>query len=392
MVPHKPGTPQLMKQMNRAMVIDILTKIGPVSQTYICELTGLSRATVSTIVSELRKEELILEVDRLSSKSGRRRVLLELNAEAGYVIGIDLGGTKMAGAVTNLRGKVILRLKESTNAKAGPEAVFESLVQFIKRLITESKVEHRKVKGVGIGVPGIVVNKGTVQWAPALNWKDFPLANELKRYLDFPVYVENDVNLQALGEYWYGSGQGVDVLVCLAIGTGLGAGIIINGQLFTGTHQAAGEVCNMVANISQLGKNYPGFGFLESQASGNALATRFADICPSAPDNIDAEYVFERARNGDSQAVAVIDDFTRHLALAIVGIATVLDPGLIVLGGGVAQGADLFLSQLEAYASPVLQVMPRLVTTQLGAEAGVMGAVALTLHNTNEDPLRSITS
>ena len=138
MVPHKPGTPQLMKQMNRAMVIDILTKIGPVSQTYICELTGLSRATVSTIVSELRKEELILEVDRLSSKSGRRRVLLELNAEAGYVIGIDLGGTKMAGAVTNLRGKVILRLKESTNAKAGPEAVFESLVQFIKRLITES--------------------------------------------------------------------------------------------------------------------------------------------------------------------------------------------------------------------------------------------------------------
>src|SRR5690625_2232482 len=114
MLQHKPGTPQLMGQMNRATVINILTKLGPISQTQICNLTGLSRATVSTIISDLRKEELVVDVSRAASTSGRRRVLLELNGDAGYVIGVDLGGTNMAGAVTNLLGKVVYNLKQPT--------------------------------------------------------------------------------------------------------------------------------------------------------------------------------------------------------------------------------------------------------------------------------------
>lgn len=387
MVHQKPGTPQLMKQMNRATIVNILTKFGPISQTQICELTGLSRATVSSIIGDLRQEELVLEVSRATSKSGRRRVLLELNGDAGYVIGVDLGGTKMAGAVTNLQGKVVFSLKEPTNASQGPEAVFESLCLFIYRLATESQIEQSRIKGVGIGIPGVIVGNRVVQWAPALNWKDYPLVDKLQEYVPYPVFIENDVNLQALGEYWYGLGQGVDVLVCLAIGTGLGAGIILNGQLFQGAHKAAGEVCNLVVGTSQLGKSYPGFGFLESRASGTAIAQRYSELSPTR-EPIDAESVFRLARKGDKIALDVVQDFTEHLAMAIVSISTVLDPQLIVLGGGVSREAEVFLQTLKSLAFPVLQVHPKIVVSELGDVAGVMGAVALTLHNTSDDPLR----
>ncbi|NMB21611.1 MAG: ROK family transcriptional regulator [Firmicutes bacterium] len=385
---HEPGTPQLMGQMNRATVINILTKLGPISQTQICDLTGLSRATVSTIIADLRKEELVVAVSRAASTSGRRRVLLELNGDAGYVIGVDLGGTNMAGAVTNLLGKVIYSLKQPTCASDGPEAVFQSLLRFIRRLAAESQIDQGRIKGVGIGIPGVVVKGREVQWAPSLKWKDYPLVDTLSAHIDFPIFLENDVNLQALGEYWYGLGQGVDVLVCLAIGTGLGAGIVINGQVFFGSHQAAGEVGNLVLDTSQLGQPYPGFGFLESWASGSAIGQRYMEFSGSS-ELVDAETVFKLARQDDPIALKVVKGFSEHLAMAIVSISTVLDPELIILGGGVAKEADLFLPKLEELALPVLQTRPRLVASELGDIAGVMGAVALTLHNTNGQLLSS---
>lgn len=385
---HRVGTPQLMGQMNRATVINILTKLGPISQTQICDITGLSRATVSTIIADLRAEDLVVAVSRAASKSGRRRVLLELNGDAGYVIGVDLGGTKMAGAVTNLLGKVVYSLKEPTGAGEGPEAVFQSLLRFIQRLAEESGIDRTKIRGVGIGIPGVVVEQREVRWAPSLNWKDYPLAEKLSAHIDLPVFLENDVNLQALGEYWYGLGQGVDVLVCLAIGTGLGAGIVLNGQVFFGSQQAAGEVGNLVSSTSQLGQEYPGFGFLESWASGTGIGQRYSELSGSG-QSFDAEEVFSRARQGDPIAQKVVQGFTEHLAMAIVSISAVLDPELIILGGGVSKEADLFLPELEKLAFPVLQSQPKLMVTELGDIAGVMGAVALTLHNTNNQLLSS---
>ena len=384
MARYQVGNPQLMGKMNRATVIHILTKFGPISQTQICHMTGLSRATVSTIISELREEELVVDVSRVASRSGRRRVLLELNGDAGYVIGVDLGGTNMAGAVTNLRGKVVCNLKQPTGSSAGPEAVFANLLAFIQRLASESGIDQTRIRGVGIGIPGVVLRQKVVRWAPSLRWKDYPLAEKLSEHLDYPIFLENDVNLQALGEYWYGLGQGVDVLACLSIGTGLGAGIVLNGQLFFGAHQAAGEVGNLVSDTSQLGQKYPDFGFLERWACGRGISERYAELSSDA-EPIPAEDVFRLAREKDPTALEVLKGFTEHLALAVVSIATVLDPELIIFCGGVSRDGDLFLLQLEKLVFPVLQACPRLVVSELGDLAGVMGAVALTLHNTNEE-------
>lgn len=221
-----------------------------------------------------------------------------------------------------------------------------------------------------------------VQWAPSLKWKDYPLVEKLSEHLDYPIFLENDVNLQALGEYWYGLGQGVDVLACISIGTGLGAGIVLNGQLFFGAHQAAGEVGSLVSDTSQLGHDYPGFGFLERWTSGRGIGERYAELS-SASEPVPAEEVFRLAKENDPTAREVIKGFTEHLALAVVSIATVLDPELIIFCGGVSRNAGMFLPQLEKLVFPVLQARPRLVVSELGDLAGVMGAVALTLHNTN---------
>lgn len=389
----KPGRPQLMKAMNRATVIDILAKQGPVSQTQICGLTGLSRSTVSNLINVLKQEDLVLEVSKEASRGGRRQVLLQLNKQAGFVVGVDLGGTKMAGAVTDLGGEPLLKLRWPTKAAQGAEAVLENLAAFIQGLIAQAGVDPKKVRGVGVGVPGVVTSGGVVQWAPALNWQDLPLTERLTTTLSYPVFVENDVNLLALGEYWYGNAQKVQSLVCLAVGTGLGAGIVLDGQLYKGANRAAGEVCNLVADPTYLGRKYTGFGWLEQCASGTALAAQFArDNGQSGDDpvanGLDAEFVFEQARLGDPRAQQAVEDFTRSLAMSVVSIAAVLDPEVIVLGGGVSQSADLFRNRLIELCAPVLQVMPRLEVSSLGVDAGVMGAVALTLHNTSENPLR----
>ncbi|MCL6613678.1 MAG: ROK family protein, partial [Firmicutes bacterium] len=255
---------------------------------------------------------------------------------------------------------------------------------------------REKGRGIGVGVPGGVREGGVVQWAPALGWRNLALAEEIARKFPYPVFVENDVNLLALGEYWYGIGQGTRSLVCLAVGTGLGAGIVLDGQVYTGAHAAAGEVCNLVADISYLGRTYPGFGWLEGFVSGPALARRYASLLEEMGKgphsevlpNVDAEVVFARAREGEPIACRVVEEFTRYLALALVSIVAVLDPEMIVLGGGVSESADVFRDRLVELCSPVLQVMPRVEVSRLGVDAGVMGAVALALHNTKENPWR----
>jgi glucokinase len=392
----RPGNPALMKAMNRAAVVDLLSKQGPISQTQICEVSGLARATVSKIITELRTEGLVVELHRAESKGGgRRQVLLGLNETSGYVVGVDLGGTKMAGALTDLGGRPLVRMVQPTAADRGGDAVLSSLVSFINEIVTRSGIDPGLIRGVGVGIPGVVLDNGVVKWAPALGWQWVDLKRDLEAALPYRVFVENDVNLLALGEYWYGAGQGSRSMACLAIGTGLGAGIVLDGRLHLGSRRAAGEVCDLVTDPSCLGLEYRPFGCLEQTASGTGLAALYrlkaqgrADA--GADTEADAERVFELARKGDPAAVEAVEEFARHLSIAVLALATVLDPEVIVLGGGVAGGADLFKDRLEELCRPVLQAAPDIRVSSLGVDAGVMGAVALTLHSTTENPLATM--
>lgn len=288
-------------------------------------------------------------------------------------------------------GQVAVKAERPTNAGHGPEQVYTAVVQLVRTLLADAGTPHTQLLGVGVGVPGVVTREGVVEWAPNLKWKDFPLAQRLAEDLNVRVVVENDVRLQAVGEHCFGAEPGADPMVYLAVGTGLGSGIIINGKPFTGYHRAAGEVCNMVVDRSQLGKNLGGYGGLELYASGTGLTRIFTQLYPSHPaleEGITGEKICEMAEKGLAEGRAVLEEFAQYLALAVVSLATTIDPELIVLGGGVSRAAHLFLPQVIKLAEPVVPAMPRLAVSKLGTLAGPLGALALLNSTASQRPER----
>ncbi|MGI6148007.1 MAG: ROK family protein [Firmicutes bacterium] len=306
-----------------------------------------------------------------------------------YILGIDLGGTKIAGAILSRSGQAAARRERPTNAHEGPEQIYTNVLQLINTLSADAEIPVSQLEGIGIGVPGVVTSEGAVEWAPALRWKDFPLARRLEEDLKARVIVENDVRLQALGEYRFGAARGADPMVYLAIGTGLGSGIIINGRIHLGCHRTAGEVSNMVVDRSQLGKTFGGFGGLELYASGAGLARLFSELYPNHPavqPGITGAHVCAMAADGVSEALAVLQEFAHYLALAVVNLAVTIDPELIVLGGGVAQAANLFLPQVIELTRPVVPALPRIVVSKLGTLTGPLGALALLTSTASQRP------
>ena len=379
-----------MRRLNRSAVLDIVRERGRVTRTEIAAALGISSATVMRIVDELVEEQLVVWSGDSEASGGRPRMLLEFNPEAYAVIGLDLGGTKMFGTVADLGGKlqheVYIPWEEGgSNAAGDVNRVYE----LIECLLAAPRPAGQTVRGIGVGAPGVTLSEaGIVQWAPGLNWRDLPLRDLLQERFQLPVFVENDVNLAALGEYGFGLGKGAHSLVCITVGTGIGAGIVINRNIHKGFTHSAGEIGYLPPDISYLGKRYPGYGPLESIASGSGVEARarqyLIDQGQSVPPDLSAELVFDAARSGAAWARQIVDGTVDYLSMAIAVITAVLDPEVIVLGGGVAHSADLLLDPIRARIDGLVPSMPRLLQSDLGSRAAVMGAILLVLDATTK--------
>ena len=394
-------TSEAVKLRNRADILKTIREQGPISRVEIARLLGLHPSTVSRLVDELMALDLVregTELEASTKRGGRRAIALEFNPGAGYLIGVDLGGTHMVGGLADLSGEIILRrslLSESIVASDG-EGNLQRLIELAQALITETPAPAR-IWGIGVGVPGVVSgDEGTVTLAPAVGWWDLPLKQIIERTLGVPVFVENDVNLAAMGEHQHGVGQGVDDLVVIFIGTGIGAGVILGGELYQGANQAAGEVGYMVVDVNGLGQRYDEFGCLESLASGRGIAIRaqeriaageetaLLDLAGGDPAQVTAETVFEAARGGDGVAQAIVEETIRYLGLMVANVACVLNPEMVVIGGGVARSADLLLDGIRQQVEGVVPVVPRLAVSTLGKDAIIHGAFAMVLRQVSE--------
>jgi len=384
------ATAQLMRRLNRSAILDIIRERGRVTRTEIATSLGISSATVMRIVDELVEEQLVIWSGDSEASGGRPRMLLEFNPQAYAVIGLDLGGTKLFGTVSDLGGtiqhEVYLPWKDSGEDIPGD---VERVCELIARLLDAPHPAGQTVRGIGVGAPGVTLSEdGIVQWAPGLGWRDLPLRDILQERFQLPVFVENDVNLAALGEYGFGLAKGAHSLICVAVGTGIGAGIVINRKIYKGFTHSAGEIGYLPPDISYLGRRYPGYGPLESIASGTGVeerARRYLDEQGQAvPPDLSAELVFEAARSGETWARHIVTETVDYLALAIGVMAAVLDPEVIVLGGGVAHSADLLLDPIRERIEGLVPSVPRLVQSNLGSRAAVMGAILLVLDATTE--------
>lgn len=387
------GTPVLMKRLNRSAILKLLRGEGPLSRSELARRLELSPSTVTRIVGQLIEQGLVFETDTVDSATGRKPTLLEFNYKAGAVVGVDVGGHNAVGVVADLRGDILFRKDVPIGSGNDKSDNLESVLSLIGDLLDNRGAFPEKIRGISVGVPSIVQGReGIVLWAPALGWRNLHLKALLEDRFGLPSFVENDVNLAALGESQFGCARGLKNLVAIFIGTGIGAGLILNGDLYRGQDGAAGEVGYLLPTPADLGQTYDQFGCFESLSSGPGIAQRAQAALAAGEESVladvdllTAKEVFQAARNGDPLAIEVIEDTVDYLAQAVANVAALLNPEMIVLGGGVARSGKLLLEPIKGRIQGTIPIAPEIVLSELGGEAVALGAVALAIGATRGD-------
>ncbi len=369
-----------MRGINRSAILEIIRRESPIARTTIAKRLDISLPTVMRIVDQLIEEGFVRPHGETEWSGGRRRPLLEFNSHGNVVLGVDMGGTKLYGALSEISGRIIAESEVDRQGAEG-EDCYKLLVKLIDDLLACPELKGRRVRGIGVGAPGITRHReGVVKWAYALNWRDFPLKERLHKRYKLPITVDNDVNLAALGELWFGVGQDAQNMVLITIGAGIGAGIIVDGTLYRGYHEASGEIGHMIPGREFLGKRYEDFGVLESLASVTGMIEK---LPKSAAANRSAEAVFEAASRGQAWGRTVLDDVIDYLAIAIGNVSVMLDPELIVLGGALTPYAGRLTEPITKRMQGTIPSVPKLQASDLGLRATVMGAIVTVLHNTS---------
>jgi glucokinase len=365
-------------------LLRLLRRNSPVSRADLVRSSGLTAPTVSAGVAKLMRRNLVIELGQGSSNGGRPPGLLEFNTRHGYVVGIDIGGSSIRVALADLKGSVVGRWNARLKADRSPRAVTETVTDAVTQLLRQYKIPVKRVLELVAGAPGITdVAAGRVLSAPNLTqWHDVPFRYMLQRELRIPVTVENDVNLGALGEGWRGAAQGAGNFVFLAVGTGVGAGIVLNHVLHHGAKWSAGEVGYMLLpglRSDPLGADE--LGALESVVGGKSIEESWSDSAHPAnrAKKLKATEIFDRAGLGDPNARILMMSVARYLAMAVTNLSLVLDLSTVVLGGGVGEHPALVQAiQCELERNEFAR--PQLVMSGLGGEAQIWGAIWLALR------------
>ena len=361
----------LVREAHEQAVLDLILRSGPVSRPMVSASTGLSRPTVAAVVAALEEAGLVRPHGRTSGKMGRSAVLFQGNAAAGTAIGIDLGVTKLRGAVADLFG-VILAEHEAP-AGVGGTAVVDQMATLARRLAAEAQVPWSRVQAVTVASPGVRDRQGRIGLAPNVAGLDgFDLEAVLSAQLGVPVVAENDVNLAALGEQRWGIARDRRHFAFLAIGTGVGLGLVVNGLLVRGASGAAGEVGYLPIGADPADPESRRRGAFERGSGASGLLERFRRAGGEAGD---VAAVFDAAATGDRVALATLEAVAALIARGILAVAAVVEPELVVLGGGI--GANAALAPLVREALGEVAPFPiRIETTALGPRASLLGALA----------------
>lgn len=381
------GDSTLLRRVNESAVLELLREEGPLARAEIARRLRLSPPTITRIVADLIDHGIVLEHSAGDSTGGRRPTLLEFNARSHLVIGVYVGGQTIAGALADLNGAILARDQRPT---LPGDAGVRQLVGAICALQERAVEAGIPLRGVCVGAPSVVTHPaGEVLLSPSLGWRNLPLKRILEEQIDLPIFVENEVNLIALGERWRGAGQGLDNIVCVSLGAGIGAGVVLGGRLYRGSHHAAGEVGYVIPSERFLGRTYNLYGCLEGLAGYEGIVRRTREqVRAGASTRLDSGPltvvdVLEAARVGDPAARAVMDETVDYLTIAIANLACILDPELIILGGEMADYGDLLLEPIRARLQGLVPVLPDIVLSELKLDAPILGAVVAALRETS---------
>jgi glucokinase len=376
-----------LRRQNLERVLGVvMDRPSPLTRAELIRATGLSAPTVGSLASDLIRAGVVTHLGTGPSRGGRRPSFMEFNARHGFVAGIDLGPTKTRLAVADLRGERLAHDVIATPSGVGPAALLARLAAALRALLREARVPPDRLLAVGAGAPGVVdPDRGNVvALTPNLKgWSNVPMATSLKKTLGAPVVVENDVNLAILGERWRGAAHGHDTCAFLTFGTGIGAGIVVEGKLHRGHHFLSGEIGLMCAGPQYVDQDFGPRGCLETLAGLRSLAARWPRSARGDPEGWVAELV-EAARRGDRRARRVMEDEARLIGIAVSNLSLVLDPSLIVLGGALLTHAEPLVERVRQIVNRILPAPAQIVVSALGKEAPLWGCLLVAIMEAHE--------
>jgi len=374
-------------------ILDLIRRKGPITRTEISKETELNIVTVSNYINAYIQKGLVIEGGLDVSTGGRRPVVLELNPKAGYIIGVGLDLFSIIGILADLKANVLLKINKARPAGA-ESALLEALNEVIEELIAKSDLERSSIKGIGIGIPGIVDRKGgTIRWPQQMGSIYIStLRNMLEQKFGIPVFIENDATVAAFGEREFELESDVKNLIFMY--SGVGCGIVINGQIYRGSTGCAGEL-GLPNLTSEEKEKWRGLARWQADLGLTEMAqeeikkgkkdSKVLELAEGDASKIDSKAVIEAAREGDALAVSLVRKAGEELGVRIAYLVQVFNPEVVVIGGGIEKAGSVLLDEIKRVVREKtfeeLGHQVRIVPTQLGEDSVAMGAISLVIQH-----------
>jgi predicted NBD/HSP70 family sugar kinase len=379
------GAPSVLRTMNQRLLLDLLFSSGPVTRPQLARQSGLSQPTVIAALADLEDAGLVKAVGHARTAPGRAPMVYDVDPAVGAVIGVDIGREWLRLLITDLAGNRLCKLDERNTAR-DPDVMMDAVVDLVRQGTGKASIGPEVITHTVVGSPGVYgADSQQLRFAANLpGWGRLAVAAALRERLTGELTVENDANLAALGEYTYGAGRASRQFVYLTIGTGVGVGIVLDGKLYRGSTGSAGEIGHLPVGSERPPPRRDGSprGMLEESFGASALVRRARAVGMKTARN--SASIFAAARAGDPLAMDVVLAEGKALAYVVASICALLDPELIVVGGGIGQNLDLLTAGMAQELEHLTPARPAMAVGDLGREAVVLGAIALGTERARE--------
>jgi glucokinase-like ROK family protein len=379
------GDLNLVKKINTSIVLDVILRQNPVSRARISELTGLTKATVSSLVQDLIDSHMVNESGMGESSGGRKPVMLLFNKMAGYAIGIDLDVHYILAVLTDLEGNTVDELRVELKALT-VDAVLIELKACIHIIMGRAPQSAYGIVGIGIGVPGMVNEAGTILLAPNLGWENVNLQAIIAAEFAVPVTIDNEANAGAVGEKQFGAGQHASNLIYVSVGVGIGTGIIIKNELYRGFSGISGEMGHVTIEAHGNKCRCGNIGCWELYASENAMLEQAKSLSFATPlKPLTIEALIHLAEAGNAEVIQLFEQMGQYLGMGIINIMNTFNPELIIIGSRLTAAEPWLLKPIQQVVDersfPYLRREMRIEFSTLGAYSTVLGAAHFAIAN-----------
>lgn len=350
----------IVNMANKVNVLRILWENENVFRAEIARTTGLSQPTVLKIIDEFKERGLVNITGKGVSSGGKPPLMLEFKWDAYYMIGVDIDEYHIEVMLLDLGFHVVDRRIQDNRAVDTSESILKRVVEEIKTIIEKHQESEKQILGIGVGIPGIVDAKsGIVVYSTELNWQNVNIKKYLKQFFEGEIFVDDSTRALAMEEKLFGNGKGVENFLCLYLASGIGSAMVMNGKLYYGSSEAAGQLGHMAVEREGARCSCGNFGCLELYASGKAIETearkvverkeesQITDLVYGNVQKVDLNTVFEAAFGGDAIALHILERAADYLAMAVAGVINLMDPDLVICEGKISRECSIFMEMFE---------------------------------------------